>query len=460
MADSKVSLEGWEEIAAYLKRSVRSVQRWETTRGLPVHRRTSVKNSKRRGEVYALTHELDQWLRGREDSPVPENEKKDYRAEAYKTATPGIYPRAEVYPCGALAVHPPRNGRFPWTIGAWAVAAIFVILLAVLLLLRQPDPATVSVEHGSIMVAWDASGSLLWRRHIKSTIRPEYGSGLQPQIVDLAGDGSPVVVFGFKTDSTMGDHEDRVVCFNRKGNEIWSFRPGGPTNIGDPNFPDNFPIAGVSAGGRLANGKRFVAVIANHRFDSTSKITLLNAKGEAIYGLWHNGWVFDHLVLDLGDDGLDELLLVGVNDSKRKAFLAVVDPGDFRKARSAEADSAHRLLEKEALAYCLIPQSEVATVLRRSSRAISIRANWPERVLVLEVEMASGPDVPEIVYHLDRNFRPIRLHFSDKLVNMGKKLVETGHIPEGWERRDAERLGQFEFARRVELNKESSHTER
>jgi hypothetical protein len=31
-------LDSWKEIAAYLKRGVRTVQRWERTSGLPVHR--------------------------------------------------------------------------------------------------------------------------------------------------------------------------------------------------------------------------------------------------------------------------------------------------------------------------------------------------------------------------------------------------------------------------------------
>lgn len=49
----------WEEIAAYLKRGIRTVQRWEKELGLPVHR-----NSERgRPAVVAVRAELDRWAR-------------------------------------------------------------------------------------------------------------------------------------------------------------------------------------------------------------------------------------------------------------------------------------------------------------------------------------------------------------------------------------------------------------
>ncbi len=50
-------LESWKEIAAYLKRDVRTVQRWEKSERLPVHRRPHDKLA----TVYAYKPELDAW---------------------------------------------------------------------------------------------------------------------------------------------------------------------------------------------------------------------------------------------------------------------------------------------------------------------------------------------------------------------------------------------------------------
>jgi Tol biopolymer transport system component len=55
-------LESWKEIAAYLKRDVRTVIRWEKSEGLPVHRQMH----QARGSVFAYASELEAWKRSRE----------------------------------------------------------------------------------------------------------------------------------------------------------------------------------------------------------------------------------------------------------------------------------------------------------------------------------------------------------------------------------------------------------
>lgn len=50
-------LESWKEIAAYLKRDLRTVQRWERRESLPIHRHVHDKRS----SVYVYTSELDAW---------------------------------------------------------------------------------------------------------------------------------------------------------------------------------------------------------------------------------------------------------------------------------------------------------------------------------------------------------------------------------------------------------------
>jgi Tol biopolymer transport system component len=55
-------LESWKEIAAYLKRDVRTVIRWEKSEGLPVHRQMH----QARGSVFAYASELEAWKHSRE----------------------------------------------------------------------------------------------------------------------------------------------------------------------------------------------------------------------------------------------------------------------------------------------------------------------------------------------------------------------------------------------------------
>src|SRR5215472_5673563 len=55
-------LDSWKEIAAYLRKDIRTVQLWEKREGLPVHRHAHTA----RATVYAYASELEAWLAERQ----------------------------------------------------------------------------------------------------------------------------------------------------------------------------------------------------------------------------------------------------------------------------------------------------------------------------------------------------------------------------------------------------------
>jgi TolB-like protein len=57
-------LDSWKEIASYLRRDVRTVQRWEKKEGLPVYRHLHDKL----GSIYAYRNELADWFNARQQS--------------------------------------------------------------------------------------------------------------------------------------------------------------------------------------------------------------------------------------------------------------------------------------------------------------------------------------------------------------------------------------------------------
>lgn len=58
-ANAGERLDGWKEIAAYLRRTSRTVQRWERSEKLPVLRHRHAKGA----TVYAYRQEIDLWRR-------------------------------------------------------------------------------------------------------------------------------------------------------------------------------------------------------------------------------------------------------------------------------------------------------------------------------------------------------------------------------------------------------------
>lgn len=119
-------LDSWKEIASYLGRTVRTVQRWERDEGLPVRRHVHHKLS----SVYAYTDELDGWwaqsqgavsdaVTAADPGPVPPGEVPGALAPA----------RAPLQPASAIA---PSANASPHPYTTLLAAAFAITLMAVL----------------------------------------------------------------------------------------------------------------------------------------------------------------------------------------------------------------------------------------------------------------------------------------------------------------------------------------
>ena len=110
-------LDSWKDLAAYLKRDVSTVQRWERREGLPVHRHLHDKL----GSVYAFRSELDVWSRSRR----LRNEETDDPVVGTAATTPssgdpenGVASRADT----SVASRPPVEfGKPQWR--RWVITA-------------------------------------------------------------------------------------------------------------------------------------------------------------------------------------------------------------------------------------------------------------------------------------------------------------------------------------------------
>ena len=90
-------LDSWKAIAAYLNRDVTTVQRWEKREGMPVHRHAHAK----RGSVYALPGELDNWIQGRRVSVQPVEEPEPDESSQSPAKASSLSRRAGVFSLAA-----------------------------------------------------------------------------------------------------------------------------------------------------------------------------------------------------------------------------------------------------------------------------------------------------------------------------------------------------------------------
>jgi TolB-like protein/Flp pilus assembly protein TadD len=114
-------LESWGEIAGYLRREVRTVQRWEKALGLPIHRLQVGKQS----SVYAYPSELDKWYVERE----PHDVKDDVTDEVVLPTLPDVPPKAHTPTAGDKPPEIPIYKKTSVLFGGIALVAVVGLVL-------------------------------------------------------------------------------------------------------------------------------------------------------------------------------------------------------------------------------------------------------------------------------------------------------------------------------------------
>jgi TolB-like protein/Flp pilus assembly protein TadD len=84
-------LDSWKEIAAYLKKEVRTVQRWEKNLGLPVRRLAQGKQ----GTVFAYKSDLDAWWQQSQSKVVDDEEESDAAAGSSDSSVAVLVPAVD-----------------------------------------------------------------------------------------------------------------------------------------------------------------------------------------------------------------------------------------------------------------------------------------------------------------------------------------------------------------------------
>ena len=124
-------LESWKEIAVFLRRDIRTVQRWEKTEAMPVHRHLHDKL----GSIYAFKSELLEWQRQRSPDAADATAELEPLGE---TAAPPV-PVAESKP----AIHVAR--RWYALIALVVIAAIATTAILVRRATGEPASAKILV---------------------------------------------------------------------------------------------------------------------------------------------------------------------------------------------------------------------------------------------------------------------------------------------------------------------------
>ena len=113
-------LDSWKEIAAYLKRDVTTVRRWEKREGLPVHRHLH----ERRDSVYAYAAEIDAWWEGRRHVLATNGQLNSVDSREENAAPSDVQTHTSLF---AML----RRPAMAWTVAGASLAAVLTLTVVV-----------------------------------------------------------------------------------------------------------------------------------------------------------------------------------------------------------------------------------------------------------------------------------------------------------------------------------------
>ncbi len=394
--DRRGELTSWKAIADYLGVNVRTAQKWEARRGLPVHRMAGEK-----GRVWVLPSELDKW-------------------RSLASARPQWW--------SSLAF-----SRYCATVSTLLLVAAVALLVRDRLAVSRPGPpALFRIEHRTLFVT-DASHRPLWQRTFERPLVPEAYDGRDRQqrvwFDDLDGDSRRETLFvcypiNYATAGTS------LQCFDQDGHPKWSFHPPAVTDA-QQTYSRDYIISDLAVVDFEDRRGRSIAVTSRHIVYHPNHFTILDGHGAPLGQYWHSGHLDYMAFADLDGDGVKEAILSGVNNGHQAATLVVLDPRSFSGCSDQGRASPFQIqgvpLAREK-AVLLFPRSCISRKFGPYNMGKDIRV----RNGLIEVDVLERLDElgerHRIIYTLNYDLSPARVEPADDFVNAHRRLELTGEL--------------------------------
>ncbi|MEJ2145538.1 MAG: hypothetical protein P8020_10420 [Acidobacteriota bacterium] len=391
--NKRKQLRTWKEIAAHFDVSVRTAQRWEKESGLPIHREAG-------GRLLGYVDELDRWHEASIQRPAPETSRK---------------PTALVLGSilGLLLIS--FLGWWFWNGG------------------RELETAVLDKE-GKTLLALDQSGRTLWSFGLPDYVtraRYDCAGPLDMFLVaDIDGDGDNEVLFNYRT--AAGPPGPGILfCLDSDGKLLWKRPLARALSYGGRDFDDNYSGHFV----RLVKGRSrlYILTVALHRYWYPCQVALLDpATGDLIEEYWHPGGISQCLLHDLDGDGIDEVVLAGINNPGdglgHACLLALKIP--FSQVPPKTDSPFAAFTGGREYRYVLFPRPDVTFLNGTLLLIDKLELDGPDRFLV---RVRLSPDLGRyLFYFLDPAFRIEEFRISDDVISLHDRMYLEGLLDHRW----------------------------
>lgn len=375
-------LEGWKSIGDYLGVTVKTAQRWEKDRGLPVH---SLPGGDKR-TVYVLKSEIEAWR------------VRDVQAEGRFTATP-----------------PPQARGWVW---------VLVILIAVASLAAyhwtRPGSAVRVTVNGQDILGWDADGRVAWRYAVQEPVHPPDKTWIQMTNPPNAEPGFVVAL------KVVGERDQSLVySLTAQGRLSWTYRPETILRFGRREFQGPWVVPALLGANNGASTA--VAAVVHHNWWPAFLVEL-DAGGRPKTRFIHAGHIYA-LYRHRTASGF-RFLAGGVSNEHDGAMLAILPENSGTATMPEERDPRFHCDDCGSTTperYYVLPRCELN--LADTQPYNKVESFLPDRdgvlVLTRELELAASTGVR---YNLSRDLRMESFSLQDSFWDVHRRLEREGKI--------------------------------
>lgn len=397
-------LNGWKEIAAYLGRSVRSVQRYERELRLPVRRLHHPDGQ----TVYAFRHEIDRWRDeiARTGASISES-----------SETPGVEAVAS-RPAGNLLRH-----KAIWlTLGLALAFVVGIFAIAQSTVRAVTTPVEVTIV-GTRVQALDRNQRLIWSHELGVAATLAESSGAKHDVRDLDGDGDSEVIVPvrFGPQGRTASRSDSLLAFAQDGRLRWAITPENAFACSGERYAGPWQITALAIPVESGRGAGWVAF--SHHTWWPSFVLEFKPDGTSSVRYVQTGWVFALAAWRTATGSY--LAAAGVTNEHNQPIVALLDlAGDpsmtpfVHKRFACDGTPAG-----QPAAVLLLPNPETLAPRGRSY-------GYVRRLDVVgqELKVAIDADGGNVILHVGPDFSVRDLSFSDEYWMTHRALEQSGGI--------------------------------
>jgi hypothetical protein len=281
----------------------------------------------------------------------------------------------------------------------------------------RPGPAGQPIDFRidvSTLVVLEAQGREVGRKQFDAPLAQEAYRGTDHisrcAFADVDRDGAVEILF-VEVPQYWGNTGMKLWCLSGSGQVRWSFEPGRPhLTDGQRSYVPPYFISNVHVLSLPSEHAPRILVSSNHHLHNPNQIALLKPRhGDVASEYWHSGHLLFAAQADLNGDGVEELLLAGVNNGYRQATLVIFDPRCIKGSSSQPRIRIRGFPAGTERAVILFPRTCLSADAPYN-RVVDLRITSHRRIMVMVAEHYSADSGPGVVIY--------ELSFDLKLISV------------------------------------------